>query len=310
MAKAKKTALKDPTFIRKSGLYGGGLKLFRAITSKEVDFPSTGEGIEIPRPIGRNKHIVILGGGLAGLTCAYEFLKEEKTQHQVTILEATKRVGGRSLTLRPGDSFTEKIGRSYYTQTCEFEHEIGEPYPPYLNAGPGRIPSAHRNVLNYCKALDVELQVYIMQTRSNRLYSNTTFDGKQPAKAVNWQNRRIANDTRGFIAQYLYDRVDTIAGFTEEQKEELRSLLTTFGKLNAITPIPPGIYTGSSRSGYTELPNVESPGKIIQPIPFKELLNSAFWKLAFYQPEDFLWQETSFQPVGGMDMIEKAFERE
>ncbi|KJE22880.1 Flavin containing amine oxidoreductase [Frankia torreyi] len=41
-----------------------------------------------------------------------------------------------------------------------------------------------------------------------------------------------------------------------------------------------------------------------------ELLESGFWRHSFYQPVDYLWQATMFQPVGGMDRIVTAFERE
>ena len=34
-----------------------------------------------------------------------------------------------------------------------------------------------------------------------------------------------------------------------------------------------------------------------------------FWRNRFYQPQDYLWQPTLFQPVGGMDQIVKGFLR-
>jgi monoamine oxidase len=40
-----------------------------------------------------------------------------------------------------------------------------------------------------------------------------------------------------------------------------------------------------------------------------ELLSSDFWKFNFYQPVDYLWQPTLFQPVGGMDKIVEGFQR-
>ena len=307
MAIVKEVSLKDPIFLRKSGLKGAPLELFKAITREGPDIPSFREGITFPQHVGDEQHVVIIGAGVAGLTAAYELLYHE-TGHKVTILEANDRVGGRSLTLRPGDKFTEVIDGKPYTQKCEFEREKGEPYPPYLNAGPGRIPSAHRNVLNLCKDLDVELQVYIMQTRSNRLFSDQEMDGRRLAEAFNKQNRRIANDTRGYIAAYLYQCVDSISDLSLNQKCEFRNLLIEFGDLQRDGPYK-HCYRGSSRSGYTVLPGVHSSGDVIEPIPFERLLSSAFWTLAFYQPEDFLWQETSFQPVGGMDMIEKALRK-
>ncbi|WP_018639410.1 flavin monoamine oxidase family protein [Parafrankia elaeagni] len=46
------------------------------------------------------------------------------------------------------------------------------------------------------------------------------------------------------------------------------------------------------------------------PIPLPDLVESGFWRHSFYQPVDYLWQATMFQPVGGMDRIVTAFERE
>lgn len=309
MKSRDKGSIAEPTFLFKTGLKDGGLSLFRAITRDSLG-AGPESGMDIPKAIGKGNHAVILGGGVAGLTTAYELLKH-KTGYKVTVLEALGRVGGRSLTLRPGDSFTEVIGKREYTQICEFDPEPDQPYPPYLNAGPGRIPSAHRNVLNLCRELDVELQVYIMQSRSNRLYSKTplsSFDSESGIPVPDTEyvsrlmvNRRIANDTRGYIAEYLYAHVDGLVDLNDNEKSEFKSLLRNFGTLQK-----DGRYIGSNRSGYTVLPGVHEKGEVVPPITFSNLLDSAFWKISFYQPEDFLWQPTSFQPVGGMDMIEKA----
>jgi monoamine oxidase len=64
---------------------------------------------------------------------------------------------------------------------------------------------------------------------------------------------------------------------------------------------------GSSRSGYTVQPAVVQAGKIEPPLSLQSLLASEFWKHRFYQPEDYEWQTTLFQPVGGMDQIVVKF---
>lgn len=38
-------------------------------------------------------------------------------------------------------------------------------------------------------------------------------------------------------------------------------------------------------------------------------MESEFWKQHFYQPADYLWQASMFQPVGGMDRIVDAFRK-
>ncbi len=45
------------------------------------------------------KKVVIIGAGPAGLTAAYELLKNNKSEYDVTILEAEKQVGGISKTV-------------------------------------------------------------------------------------------------------------------------------------------------------------------------------------------------------------------
>jgi monoamine oxidase len=247
-------------------------------------------------------HVLIIGGGVSGLTAAYEFLKSSSgAKYKVTIIEAAHRVGGRSLTLRHGDSFTETITtgpkkEKQVTQTCTFVTEPGAPYPAYLNAGPGRIPSYHTHVLSLCKELKVAIEVYIMESRSNRNYP--------PGNVANkpYINRRLANDARGYIADDLYHLLPKVDPDGRIQK--YKDLLRNFG---ALTKEKDGTvsYKGSQRSGYIQLPGI-TPGVEEKPIPKNELLDTEYWNTKFYQPDDFEWQATSFQPVGGMDMIEKA----
>src|SRR3989337_1817208 len=55
------------------------------------------------------KSVVILGGGIAGMTAAYELLKGG---YRVTVLEGRDRPGGRNWTVRGGSTFTDLKGRS------------------------------------------------------------------------------------------------------------------------------------------------------------------------------------------------------
>lgn len=292
----------------------GGALLSRAPLSFDLSRPQGGK-------------VLVLGAGVGGLTAAYDLLKQNQDrrpedQFQVFLLEAMGRVGGRSITLRPGDpdnptprdSFTEVVPRPEgpveVTQTLTFEHEEGEPYPPYLNAGPGRIPSGHIQVLRLCKELGVELEVYIMESRANKL---APF-GKMPDFV--WDNAQVLNDIRGYVAKKLFNIVaqeQHEPGSPEaDQQQKMLLLLRYFGALEAKNlkdgASPVADYIGSQRAGYSELPGLIHGGKLKTPIAEKDLLDAGLDRRSIYQAEDFLWQTTSFQPVGGMDMIEKKLQ--
>ena len=76
------------------------------------------------------RRVVVLGGGLAGLSSAYELTK---AGHDVKVLEAQERPGGRVLTLR---TFDEGL---------------------YADAGAARIPDEHELTLRYVKKFGLPL---------------------------------------------------------------------------------------------------------------------------------------------------------
>lgn len=64
-----------------------------------------------PRP----RRVIVAGAGLAGLSCAYELMKRG---HEVTVLEASGRIGGHVHTLREGlpDGLYADVGAEHFTQ--------------------------------------------------------------------------------------------------------------------------------------------------------------------------------------------------
>ena len=81
------------------------------------------------------KKVVIIGAGMAGLAAAGEL---KRHRHEVVVLEAQNRVGGRVYTLRQ--------------------------FAPGLSAEAGamRIPKAHTLVLEYCRRFHLELVPFVM----------------------------------------------------------------------------------------------------------------------------------------------------
>lgn len=278
------------------------------------------------------KKALIIGAGVSGLSTAYELLAQESGM-DVTILEAQNRTGGRCLSLRTGDTLTEDINSDLFnsepgvTQTVRFKRPVGDS-EPYLNAGPGRIPSAHKRLLSYLKAFGVDVEVYVMNSDAN-LVKMQGGPGTKPDKPLTY--RRIDHNTRGWLAQMVFEHADQLLespdleieeSEQEEMAEQLRRLMVSFGELigrgDKDKPNPnygkyvptagqDGFENGRSRAGYTVLPGVDA-GTIAKPLSFKRLLESEYWeKTRFYQPSDFLWQPTLFQPVGGMDMVQRSF---
>ena len=82
------------------------------------------------------KHILIMGAGMAGLSAAYEL---KRAGHQVTILEARQRIGGRIYTLRE-----------------PFSHGL------YAEAGAMRIPKVHQRTLGYIAHFRLKTSAFTM----------------------------------------------------------------------------------------------------------------------------------------------------
>lgn len=271
----------------------------------------------------KGKRALILGAGVGGLTAAYELLVH-KTGMDVTILEAQNRTGGRCLSLRTGDTLTEDKDDALFgsepgeTQVVRFEWPVGDA-EPYLNAGPGRIPSAHKRLLNYLRDFGVAVEVYVMNSMSNLVHM-----GAGPLKGKPQVYRQIDHNLRGWLAQLVHDNAkallaETSLGIPEEERgalvKKFQSLMISFGELDeqgryAPTPGTEGFENAISRAGFDVLPGVAA-GKIAEAIKLEDLIASEYWKQTrFYQPYDFLWQQTIFQPVGGMDQVQRAFARQ
>ena len=90
-----------------------------------------------PRPLTRRgapKKVLVLGAGLAGLSAAWQL---SAAGHDVTILEAQRRPGGRVLTLR--EPFSDGL---------------------YAEAGAGRIPETHNLTLHYVELCGLSLDPF------------------------------------------------------------------------------------------------------------------------------------------------------
>ncbi len=317
----------------------------RARAWAELDHATNQQKKITPGPIKLNKdqfagkRAIILGAGVAGLATAYELLAQDCGM-QVTVLEAQNRTGGRCLSLRTGDTLTEDKNSELFdsepgeTQVVRFKHPPCDS-EPYLNAGPGRIPSSHKRLLSYLKQFGVEVEIYVMNSESNLVRMEVGPLAEEPLVY-----RRLNHNTRGWLAQMIYENakellksagIDELKGCVTEPCDPeadpeacdtcdpvkvLQDLMISFGELipdgkhkgkYAPTAGQDGLENARSRAGFEVLPGVDA-GKIAKAIPFDKLLASKFWRRTrFFQPVDFLWQPTLFQPVGGMDRVQHSF---
>jgi len=252
--------------------------------------------IQSPRPgdwpanVGAGKTVVILGGGIAGMTAALEMTT---LGYSCTILEATKRAGGRNQTIRSGDTIVEMDSQ----QTCTFDVD-GD---LYFNPGPARIPHHHEFLLGYCRDFNVLLETFTNDNRSALLHSTTSFSG-EPQIA-----RRVHADTRGNIARLLALAVNQGAldqELSAVDRTNILNMLRSFGDLSDSFG-----YTGSSRAGFPGQENTGSRqrGEQVSPLQFQELLSEFFWASRQDFAEGLNQQANMLQPVGGMDKIANAF---
>lgn len=297
-------------FLTRVGYAGGAAALYETMIAMGlINVPPAWAGSpQLAQDSGKGKSVVILGAGIGGLTTA---LLLARAGYSCKILEALPRAGGRNHTARRGGTVTEDGEQGRTVQTCEFDEGL------YMNLGPGRLPYHHRRVLGYCKELKVALEPYIMNTTGNLFQSDKSPDsfGMKPVVY-----RQVQNDSRGYIAEMLAKVID--AGLLDKRLDgrdkKMLSLLRMFGPLgtkgnHGEEDGGPYNYNGSTRVGCAPdpdgnpTPNVYHNCELPKKMSLNQLLDSKFWEDSFYDPIEFEWQPTLFQPTGGMDKIVEGF---
>lgn len=274
---------------------GGTAALYQAMTTlghaAETQF--TGP----PNLSGARKgaSVIVLGAGLAGMLAAHELTK---AGYRVRILEYQGRPGGRNWSLRGGDTYTELGGAT---------QKVGFQPGNYLNPGPWRIPHHHRTLLHYCKQFGVALEPFIQFNHNTYVHSSTAFGGK-PVRF-----NAAAADFEGNIAELLAKSVNQRAldeAVTLEDRERLLEALRGWGMLDKDYKYVSSLRASAHR-GFERPPGGGVNGA---PIPsplygLHDVLDPQVWtSMAFFMGHEM--QTTMFQPVGGMDMIGKAFAKQ
>jgi monoamine oxidase len=242
----------------------------------------------------KGKTVLILGAGVAGMTAALEL---SKAGYKVQVLEFNDRVGGRSWTLKGGDSYTELGGA---TQQCQFSPGN------YINPGPWRIPWHHHGLTHYCHEFGVALEPFMQVNYNAYVHSTEAFGGKPQ------RYRHIQADYYGYVSELLAKSVNKGAlsdAVSKEDGEILLESLRGWGALDKNMRYVKG-QGSSNRRGWEKEPG---GGLSAEPIPsdpmtLDTLLQSKLWRSI---GGNLTWdhENTIFQPVGGMQMVAKGYER-
>jgi len=241
--------------------------------------------------------ILILGAGLAGLVAALEL---RKAGYKVTVLEYNDKIGGRNWSLRGGDRYTELGG---FTQECRFDKDL------YLNPGPWRLPYHHNAILDYCSRLGVALEPFVQVNHNAYVHVSKGFGGKPQ------RYREMVSDFAGHTSELLakvtgQNQLDEAV--SKEDQEKLLAALKGWGALDKDYKYQAGT-EASERRGWDKDPGgglsaVPVPST---PVGLSDLLNTNIWQfVATGIQNNYEMQTPLFQPVGGMDMISRAFGRE
>ncbi|MFT4194896.1 flavin monoamine oxidase family protein [Ottowia sp.] len=277
------------------GQVAGGATMYQAMSSMGYAAESDYRGPVKLSNAKPGSTVLVLGAGLAGMTAAYEL---RAAGYKVRILEFNRRAGGRNWSLRGGDRYTELGGA---TQTVSFAKGN------YINPGPWRIPYHHHAVLDYCRRLGVALEPFIQVNYNAYLHNTQAFGGKPQ------RFRHVQTDLQGHVAELLAKATNQGGldqAVTKEDRERLLEGLKAWGTLDKEYRYVASSATSDKR-GYEIDPGggLMPLAKPSQPLGLNDILSSGMWAQVnagnLYE-----FQSAIFEPVGGMDQIGKAFERE
>ena len=142
---------------------------------------------------GAPKKVIIIGAGLAGLAAAYELTH---VGHDVTILEARTRPGGRVHTLR--DTFAEGL---------------------YAEAGAARIPDHHHFTLKYAELFGLTLDPFQPPDLPSVYYVRGRRIKVTPGQDVEWPYKLTPEERKlglsGMRQKYIWSMLSEVGDVTD-----------------------------------------------------------------------------------------------
>jgi monoamine oxidase len=227
---------------------------------------------------GPRQRVLILGAGVAGLSAAYEL---RQLGHEVIVLEAQLRPGGRVLTIR--DPFADGL---------------------YGEAGAGRIPGHHDLTHRYIERFGLELEPFAPDDLD-------TIDFIR--------GHRVRHPARGEVALQSYGLKLTDEelrlGFSGMSEKTMRPLVSELGDVNAAG------WPGAALKKYDDVSTNELRRRFGYSKDFIELSSlgwgnsshhpgSALWNLRGMATGGGMGSGPLMRIKGGMDLLPKAFARE
>lgn len=276
-------ALTRRRFLEQLGAVGGSSLVFSAMTSWDLAAASAGQKPSLSGRPSRSK-VAVLGAGLSGLVVGYEL---GKLGYDYQIYEARERVGGLQWAVKRGSEHTE-VG-STEKQVCNWDEGH------YINVGPWRIPYSHHAVLNYCKELNVPVQVFLNESDNNYFYYEGNSAGPLSNKKI--RMREVKADLTGSINELLVKAIDQSKldlTLSAEDQKRLTSYLIGQGYLDTNTRSYRAFANRGEGDPYALAQLLQGPfGNRLRSVPAVEGTTAA----------------PMFQAVGGMDQIAKGFQR-
>lgn len=277
------------------GQVAGGAAMYQAMTALGHAAESTYQG---PLKLSKAKpgaSVVVLGGGLAGLTAAAEL---RNAGYKVTLLECQNRAGGRAWTLRGGDTFTEIDGT---TQT------VGFAKGNYINPGPWRVPHNHHAMMDMFRRYGVQLESFNQVNHNAYVHSSKAFGGKPQ------RFRHVATDYRGHVSELLAKAANQgalDAVISKEDAEKLLASLKSFGALDKDYRYTTSLHTSEYR-GFDIHPGggLMAKATASEIIGLQDVLRSGLWS-QINSGNYGEFHTTIFQPAGGMDALPRAMAKD
>ncbi|MCK8645604.1 flavin monoamine oxidase family protein [Mycobacterium colombiense] len=166
----------------------------------------------------RSKVICVIGGGIAGLTAAYELL-DPPNHHEVVLVEASGRIGGRIRTwYRPGGVHGE--------------------------FGPMRIPHNHHGTTHYVKSLKLDTGVFVQSNPrawcqvGSRIVRRSDFGllivgyGQDSGRPLNLKWFQAGDDPQASLSRLLQHALGTKLDAHKNLKAPLNPITRAFDRVS------------------------------------------------------------------------------